>query len=118
MLMNTPGPWQLVFGDPYDHGEDGHTDGFTILMAGARVANPEEDRHERIGKAFVIHEIRYADGIFPEDGGRSEAEANAHLIAAAPDLYDAVRQAAELFEDDEGISAVLRSALAKASGQG
>ena len=47
-----------------------------------------------------------------------EQEANLHLICAAPQLYEACRQAAELFEDDEGISAVLRIALARATNSG
>jgi hypothetical protein len=63
---------------------------------------------------LVIHQVRYARDIFPEDAGRAEAESNARLMAAAPELYEACRQAADLFKDDEGISRVLREALRKA----
>jgi hypothetical protein len=49
--------------------------------------------------------------------GTKEWEANAHLIAAAPDLLDACKQAAVLHEDDEGIAQVLLAAIAKAEGQ-
>lgn len=49
--------------------------------------------------------------------GLDDDEANARLIAAAPELYEACRQAAELFEDDESIAQVLLSALAKARGE-
>ncbi len=117
----TPGPRQFIYGDLFDHGEDGHANGFTVLMASARVAELPDDEEpeagaDRIGNSLVIHQIRIAEDVFPEDAGRAEAEANARLISAAPDLYDACRQAAELFEDDEGISAVLRAALNKSYG--
>jgi len=36
-----------------------------------------------------------AEGIFPEDSERAEAEANARLIAAAPELYEAAVRALE-----------------------
>jgi hypothetical protein len=43
-------------------------------------------------------------------------EANAHLMASAPELYAACEQALTLFEDDEGIAQVLMRAIAKARG--
>jgi hypothetical protein len=49
--------------------------------------------------------------------GTPEWEANARLIAAAPDLLAACKQAAELFEDDEGIAQVLLAAIANATGE-
>jgi hypothetical protein len=39
----TPGPWQFVFGDLFDHSDDGDANGSTILMAGASLASPDED---------------------------------------------------------------------------
>lgn len=74
----TPGPWRFDYGDSFDHGEDGEANGFEILLG---AANPRVN-----GRCRSIDRIRYAEDIFPEDNERAEAEANARLIAAAPDL--------------------------------
>ena len=50
-------------------------------------------------------------------GDRAQREANAHLIAAAPNLLEACEQALQLHEPDEGISDVLLAAIAKAKGE-
>ena len=97
----TPGPWQFAYGDLYDHGEDGDANGFTVLMAGARtMERPENETPgagaDRIGKALVIHQVRIAEEIFPEDGGYDEAEANARLIAAAPVMVAALQAAPDI----------------------
>jgi hypothetical protein len=51
----------------------------------------------------------------------SEARANAHLIAASPDMYDALAEVVEFFGDDDdddwACIAHARAALAKARGQ-
>lgn len=71
---------------------------------------------------------RWIAAVWQDDFGVDEQEANAHLIAAAPDLYRAARNALDkVFNDGkrEGwaeiqISALdeLRAALAKAEGKG
>ena len=58
----------------------------------------------------------------------SENEANAHLIAAAPDLYEALDRVARMIawmeEDDrnaivpDGLQATIRAALRRARGEG
>lgn len=52
----------------------------------------------------------------------SEREANAHLIAAAPDMYKTLKALASLYEDDDGCRKLAqyveaRAALAKARGE-
>lgn len=119
----TKGPWQFAYGDLYDHGEDGDANGFTVLMAGARTKERPEDETpgagaDRIGKALVIHQVRIAEEIFPEDGGHDEAEANARLIAAAPDLYAALERTVRALEPGEhGAIKQAHTALAKARGE-
>ena len=95
MSEHTPGPWSL---NPHDH----------CLISGQRGAG-----HSNIANTIVIpaHGVeRYAI-----------AEANAHLIAAAPDLLASVQ---ELITgapaDDSAASAVYaraRAAIAKAKGE-
>jgi hypothetical protein len=53
---------------------------------------------------------------------RCSTEANAHLIAAAPELYDAVKELLYALQDDEnwrtsGVYEDAESALAKARGE-
>ena len=53
---------------------------------------------------------------------RSQAEANARLIAAAPDLLDALRNISELYDSDEGCRSLpeyiaARAAIARATGE-
>ncbi len=59
-------------------------------------------------------------------GGRSiavafsnsiDGEANAHLIAAAPDMLAALREALLLFDEDTTISAKIEAAISKATGK-
>ena len=71
----------------------------------------------------------YADGLFiaEVDGEREEAEANGRLIAAAPDLLAALKDAVEYIElqlecsgEDTGEGAMIRlfqKAIAEAEGQ-
>lgn len=73
---HTPGPWTLHYGDLHDYGEDGQENGFHITMG----------NYNRSGGP-VIHALRYAEEVFPESKEYPEAEANARLIAAAPDGY-------------------------------
>lgn len=87
----TPGPWKFVVDDEWNQAE---------------IAAPS-----RAGKVEIA---TLGIGYTGEVG--AEQDANIHLICAAPQLYAACRQAAELFEDDEGISAVLRAALESATG--
>jgi hypothetical protein len=76
---HAPGPWSMSTGQWGDHSADGGG-GFHILM----------------GKypGGIVPSVRlldYAADIYPEDNGYSEAEANARLIAAAPEILGALK---------------------------
>lgn len=89
----TPRPWCYKYGDSFDHGEDRETNGFEILMAGADPRNT--------GRCQVIHRIRYAEDVFPEDAGYKEAEANAALIVCAVNCHDELVAVLEAICDDD-----------------
>ncbi len=120
----TSGPWQFIYGDLFDHGEDGNANGFTILMADARVAEmPPDEMPEagavRLGRKLAIHQVRIAEDIFPEDAGRKEAEANARLMSAAPELYAALDRARDFISNGyqpPDLVEQIRAALDKATG--
>lgn len=100
----SPGPWSMgcFVRNPPGKGcqctylfDDGHTGG--------------------IGEVYVDNGRNIADG---GNGApqREQAIANAHLMAAAPDLYDALYALNWLFAEDDPALAQARAALAKASG--
>lgn len=101
----TPGPWKAT---PTLHGE------FEITAA---------DRDDASAPWYVA--VAMADCGFPQ----SQSEANAHLIAAAPDLYEALKLALECIaycrkahkdaQSGEGfpVEIILDAALAKAEGR-
>lgn len=126
----TPGPWEVEY-DPY---------GVHVIKMGSAIKSPAQHEPQ--------HVIEYEHGCFAEyDDGEPvsdaqlrqfrEAEANARLIAAAPDLYEAAQKAldalvwasaASEFQPDGqahegwvniGRTAIeeLRAALAKARGE-
>lgn len=111
----TPGPWEVE----YDDEECQHV----IRMATARAES---------GSHYTQHVIVYDHGYW--DGDResveafTEAEANAALIAAAPDLYEACEAIIDWYDDDHDTlqknyevkhAAIekIRAALAKARGE-
>lgn len=73
-MSHTPGPWDLSWDE---------SDGFTIRMGTARRSPVSCD---------LAHIMEgYAECLYPEDGDQFlEAEANACLMAAAPDLLAAL----------------------------
>lgn len=88
---HTPGPWHVV---PYGDGN-------------ALVICTEPDGNWRI--CFLAT---------PGDssGAWETINADARLISAAPEMLEALKQARDLFEDDEGISRVIDAAISKATG--
>ena len=89
--QHTPGPWYVV-------GED--CEGRQIIASG----NPEDNRATVIAQTFIC----------------DEEQANARLIAAAPDLLEALEQALTMLHDvynkDTPSIARLRATINKAQG--
>jgi len=127
MSKHTPGPWHWinsVTDEPFDFSApwDGH--GRPSLRT---VAEFGENKVEvRDGKTYTSWALPkwIADNDGPFDG--QEGEANALLIAAAPELLDALRDViswvpgASSWHTDAPIKAVerARAAIAKAEGNG
>ena len=91
---HTPGPWSLSVGR---------------TINGSRAVMPSDDGSDKNGREIAV--MRGVDG-----------EANARLIAAAPDLLEAARTAASNIEegypqDASVILEELLSAIAKAEGR-
>lgn len=72
----TPGEWLLIDKTVYALDEQGKVNRFSVLLNGGHVNSGS--RH-----AFGDAVVRTTD---------AELAANAHLIAAAPDLYEALRR--------------------------
>jgi hypothetical protein len=99
-LKHTPGPWTLLLDDRYRPGVEASDSAISIVIFG--VKNKDDD---------------YA-GIRGKDD--QEATANAHLIAAAPELLEALKTLATQAESHgaEGIYwDKARAAIAKAEGR-
>ncbi len=95
MTQHTPGPWTIEqFAHPYGKTEDRTITSYT------RTGNPL-----RIGRAYNVM-------------GPNETDANARLIAAAPDMLEALRN----FTEGRKIAytaalEIARAAIAKAEGR-
>ena len=95
----TPGPWRMHAGHAYDSG--GYSD-----------------------PAYEIESSEgYRIGSVSDYNGKPQNEANARLIASAPDLLDALRRAKTLIEQlgypvDVSISAAIAKATALADAKG
>ena len=92
MSKFTPGPWSVgVANDTFESDVGIHADDWII--------------------ADMCNDIREEYGI--------DQEANANLIAAAPELYEALENALEVMEDGHQSNAkvMAREALAKARGE-
>lgn len=117
MSKHTPGPWHCSYGQWGDHSED-LGGGMTIYMG-------EASR----GKATIrtSHHILYGEDIYEGDSEFEEIRANANLIAAAPEMLEALERAVEFLPDPStrGVKTIpaptqvaidARAAIAKAKG--
>lgn len=89
----TPGPWEVDYGFT-----DGHIK--TLAFKKSNGSTPTLCRYKNFGVAGVTQEdIRIVTGISEE-----EETANAHLISAAPDMYEALiaieESCADAFTDE------------------
>jgi hypothetical protein len=126
---HTPGPWVSIVGNDRLHG--------TTLLRTAEVMTAQT-RGEMSGRGYredpsFVDNIKIADcGTFQDDISTDELHANAHLISAAPDLYEALSEVlreweesigtaglsdAEVAEQNLDIVQSARAALAKARGE-
>lgn len=106
---HTPGPWESSF----DARESGH-----VIRMGEAIETPWSFPSEQI--------IRYEHSLYPTDPDDADqfalAEANARLIAAAPDLLTACKSAQEYLSGAMGegareVFAELTAAIARATGE-
>ena len=106
----TPGPWML--------GADGEN---IITNYRDENGNMTDENWLKGGWAKSVCTVKYASWM-----GYEEAKYNAHLIAAAPDMYDALWETIELSDRNlteagrtpecQRVYDIVRSALAKAEG--
>jgi hypothetical protein len=104
-LKFTPGPWQIqpIKGYSFDQIE---AEGFTIC---------DVEYHR-----LICDGGNYVEGPRQRAQRPNEGEGNAHLIAAAPDLYEALEAAIHMMTPGSGYTQNLewlRAALAKARGE-
>lgn len=93
----TPGPWSVFCPDAEFPGIESHKTSISVVIFGYA------------GEGAGVH-----------GKSRGERKANARLIAAAPDLLDACKDALYVGKSEETIEAVrdrLRKAIAKATGK-
>jgi len=97
MSKHTPGPW-------------------TYYLASKHYPNGSDNDYGRIVWAIGHGEVAQTPGRLLD----TEDEANARLIAAAPDLLEALEQVVNLLDyDDDSLGArmVARAAILKATGE-
>lgn len=114
---HTPGPWGLDTFPEYVNGTDmvvHDKDGFPIATIKASpILNRWEEQFPEMGH-WAEGE---ADGRTVRDRTQEELEANAHLIAAAPDLLAALEEVVGFVEAVGWTVSKARAAIAKARGE-
>lgn len=104
----TPGPWAA---NCYDVGGDR-----PVGDSGVRFWSISPNAEHYRGDVASCHSAEHIGGIT-----LTERDANAHLIAAAPDLYESLTECRALLDGEGGMSVGVReradTALAKARGE-
>ena len=96
-----------------------HTPGPWVVVPDLRTENnrysPDFGQEELVGYdiSSESESIVSCEGILAGGNG----EANARLIAAAPDLLEALRYAARFLRDEDHDTAFVRATIAKATGE-
>lgn len=113
-VRHTPGPWQALMGQ-FDYGNDGSR----RVMFG----DPNTEAYGRIATVDTKAERKLrGKNATPYDAPDAERDANARLIAAAPELLAALREIAEfklpMYPNDwRRLKRQADAAIAKARGQ-
>ena len=112
MKTHTPGPWHVVSDPQWEGKHPNHSHRFICNIPAFAQVYPPTDGED--------------DGwqVFHDDVGRTicqmtdtiEIEANARLIASAPDLLSALERLAHPMADDDDLD-YARAIIAKAKGQ-
>jgi len=99
---HTPGPWRVIIDD----------DGGPLSGRPGVFASEELD-------CGIVHWDGFIQEYWRSARGDKEIHANAHLIAAAPDMYEALEMMVNFFDDvaPDCMISKARSALAKAEGK-
>ena len=104
-IAHTPGPWFIVT----------PTQGFEICTIHGVERQPTEDG---LGQTWVYIRpeslVRDGEWVWPDE---AECTANAHLIAAAPDLYAALEKIVFDWDGEPEDMFAAQAALAKARGE-
>ena len=113
-MAHTPGPWFVGYSPEYDidSGDDGQTIGHLT------------GKDEFDGTVFSVRMLENGEEELVYIAENIRKEETANLIAAAPELLEALEQACQYIEDDEtahgrkfGTGNAVRAAIAKARGQ-
>ena len=112
-MAHTPGPWFVGYSPEYDidAGDDGQTIGHLT------------GKDEFDGTVFSVRMLENGEEELVYIAENIRKEETANLIAAAPELLEALDQARQYIEDDEtahgrkfGTGNAVRAAIAKARG--
>lgn len=113
-MAHTPGPWFVGYSPEYDidAGDDGQTIGHLT------------GKDEFDGTVFSVRMLENGEEELVYIAENIRKEETANLIAAAPELLEALDQARQYIEDDEtahgrkfGTGNAVRAAIAKARGE-
>lgn len=117
MSKHTPGPWTAICPDKRYFYEGTDITKYDVLTVKTRAQLLDEGHTHYRSDPGGVDNVSIVSSHFWNDMTADEAKANASLIAAAPDLLEALEKAVarQGFSNDELISA--REVIAKAKGE-